>query len=85
MATIGTMKNHVGLPPICKGTSLSEDDPGDVVNAAGDTPCGYGPGVELECVVSFPDEPLEGPDICSRCGRPLILRLAFDELLRHSE
>lgn len=41
--------------------------------------CGYEPGSELKCEVSFHDEPLEGPDICSRCGRPLILRLSFDE------
>ncbi len=43
--------------------------------------CGYEPGSELKCEVSFHDEPLEGPDVCSRCGRPLILRLEFDSPL----
>ena len=43
--------------------------------------CGYEPGSELKCKVLFHDEPLEGPDVCSRCGRPLILRLEFDSPL----
>ena len=43
--------------------------------------CGYKPGSELKCEVYFHDEPLEGPDVCSRCGRPLILRLEFDSPL----
>ena len=43
--------------------------------------CEYEPGSELKCEVSFHDEPLEGPDVCPRCGRPLILRLEFDEPL----
>lgn len=41
--------------------------------------CGYVPGAELKCEVYFHDEPLEGSDACSQCGRPLILRLEFDE------
>ena len=41
--------------------------------------CGYDSGSELELKVSFADEPDEGPDACPRCGRPLILRLEFDE------
>ncbi len=44
--------------------------------------CGYEAGSELKCEVSFHDEPLEGPDVCSRCGWPLILSLEFDEPLR---
>ena len=40
--------------------------------------CGYEPGVELEGVVSFAEEPLKGPDVCPVCSRPLILRLEFD-------
>ncbi len=43
--------------------------------------CGYVSGSELKCEVSFHDEPLEGPDVCLRCGRPLILRLEFDSPL----
>ncbi len=43
--------------------------------------CGYVSGSELKCEVSFHDEPLEGPDVCARCGRPLILRLEFDSPL----
>ncbi len=41
--------------------------------------CGYDSGSELELKVCFADEPLEGPDVCPQCGRPLILRLEFDE------
>ncbi len=40
--------------------------------------CGYAPGVRLKLGVSFGGEPLEGPDVCPGCGRPLILRLSFD-------
>ena len=47
--------------------------------------CGYEPGSELECRVSFVDEPDDGPDVCPGCGRPLILKLSFDELLRCAE
>ena len=43
--------------------------------------CRYVPGSELKCEVLFHNESLEGPDVCSRCGRPLILRLEFDSPL----
>ena len=41
--------------------------------------CGYDAGLELELKVSFANEPDVGPDACPRCGRPMILRLEFDE------
>ena len=41
--------------------------------------CGYSPESELKFEVSLDGEPLEGPDVCLKCGRPLILRLEFDE------
>ncbi len=47
--------------------------------------CGCGAGSELELKVCFADEPDEGPDVCCACGRPLILRLEFDEPLRRLE
>ncbi len=40
--------------------------------------CGYYPGAPMELTLSFGDEPVEGPDVCPGCGRPLILRLSFD-------
>ena len=40
--------------------------------------CGYVPGSRLEFKVSFDDEADEGPDVCPQCGRPLIIRLSFD-------
>ena len=43
--------------------------------------CGYDAGSELELNVCFADEPDEGPDVCRACGRPLILRLEFDNPL----
>ncbi len=47
--------------------------------------CGYDAGSELELKVCFVDEPDEGPDVCRACGRPLILRLEFDDPLRRVE
>ena len=45
--------------------------------------CGCEPGSELKFEVSFSDdEEIDGPDVCPGCGRPLILRLSFDEPLR---
>ncbi len=41
--------------------------------------CGYESVSALEFKVAFADEPDEGPDACSQCGRPMILRLEFDE------
>ncbi len=38
--------------------------------------CGYDPGSPIKFVVSF--EPTDGPDVCPSCGRPLILRLKFN-------
>ncbi len=35
-------------------------------------------GSELEFKVSLGDDPDEGPDFCPGCGRPLIIRLSFD-------
>ena len=48
--------------------------PSDVCEA-----CGYYPGAPVELNLSFADEPVEGPDVCSECGRPFILRLTFDD------
>ena len=47
--------------------------------------CGCESGSELEFKVSFADEPEIGPDVCPRCGRPMILRLEFDEPPRSVE
>ena len=41
--------------------------------------CGSDLWSELEFKVSFADEPDVGPDVCPQCGRPMILRLEFDE------
>ncbi len=41
--------------------------------------CGYESVSQLEFKVFFADEPDVGPDACPRCGRPMILRLEFDE------
>ncbi len=41
--------------------------------------CGYESVSQLEFKVSFADELDVGPDVCSRCGRPMILSLEFDE------
>ncbi len=43
--------------------------------------CGYEHGSELKFEVSLDGEPLEGPDVCAGCGRPLIVRLSFDNPL----
>ncbi len=40
--------------------------------------CGYEPGARIEFKVSFAGEPIDGPDVCPGCGRPLIIRLEFD-------
>ena len=47
--------------------------------------CGCDAASELELKVCFADEPDVGPDLCPGCGRPLILRLEFDEPLRRVE
>ena len=41
--------------------------------------CGYGTGAEIEFVVAFTDEEIDGPDFCPTCGRVLVLRLTFDD------
>ena len=43
--------------------------------------CGYGTGAEIEFVVAFADEAIEGPDVCATCGRALVIRLTFDDPL----
>ena len=40
--------------------------------------CGFAAGDVVQGKVVFGDEPLDGPDVCPGCGRPLILRLEFD-------
>ena len=41
--------------------------------------CGYGTGAEIEFVVAFADEEIDGPDVCPACGRVLVLTLSFDD------
>ncbi len=41
--------------------------------------CGYGTGAEIEFVVAFADEEIDGPDVCPGCGRVLVLTLSFDD------
>ncbi len=41
--------------------------------------CGYAPGSRLNVVMSLGDEAIEGPDVCPTCGRPLVIRLTFDD------
>ncbi len=43
--------------------------------------CGYAPGAQLQFTVSHADEESDGPDLCPECGRPLIIRLTFDDPL----
>ncbi len=33
--------------------------------------CGYGTGAEIEFVVAFADEEIDGPDVCRFAGRHL--------------
>ncbi len=43
--------------------------------------CGYGTGAEIEFVVAFADEEIDGPDFCPTCGRVLVISLTFDDAL----
>lgn len=47
--------------------------------------CGYDPGVRPEFKVSMHDEPLDGPEVCPKCGRRLIIRLEFERPLQQIE
>ena len=43
--------------------------------------CSFEPAAPVKLRLSFAEAPVDGPDVCPECGRPLLIRISIERVL----